>query len=135
MTRIYWLFALLITPFFGCENRADDALPILGETTVDERTGNIVHYKAPSFSFTNQLEQTISDEDLDGKVYVVDFFFTSCPTICPKMTNHLKRVQDHFEGEEGLGIISYSIDPEYDTPIDFPSTQIIMALINRSGHS
>ncbi|MEO1053626.1 MAG: SCO family protein [Bacteroidota bacterium] len=116
MRSFYFVSLLLIASLLACENRTGDALPILGETTVDEKTGNVVYYQAPAFSFTDQLNQTISNADFDGKVYVVDFFFTSCPTICPKMTNHLKRVQDHFEDEKGVGIISYSIDPEHDTP-------------------
>jgi len=116
MKGVYLVSQFLIISLLACENRTSESLPILGETTVDEQTGSLVHYQAPSFSFTDQLNQTISNEDFEGKVYVVDFFFTSCPTICPKMTNHLKRVQDHFEGQTGVGIISYSIDPEYDTP-------------------
>lgn len=115
--RLLFLLSILLISSWGCEDhRTSDSLPILGETSVDPSTGSLIYYQAPSFSFIDQLNQGISEEDFEGKVYVVDFFFTSCPTICPQMTNHLKLVQDHFLGEKRLGIISYSIDPKYDTP-------------------
>ncbi|MEM7549898.1 MAG: SCO family protein [Bacteroidota bacterium] len=107
---------LLTILFFGCENRSNESLPILGETITNEYTGELIHYKVPSFSFQDQLNQTISNEDFDEKIYVADFFFSSCPTICPKMTMNLKDVQDHFMEEERVGLISFSIDPQNDTP-------------------
>lgn len=72
--------------------------------------------KVPSFSFTNQDGKTITQEDYLGKVYVVEFFFTTCPTICPRMNRNLVTIQDAFKGEEDLGIASFSIMPETDTP-------------------
>lgn len=71
--------------------------------------------KAPKFSFTNQNNQTISNKDYEGKVYVVDFFFTTCPTICPIMTSSMVKVQNAFEGKN-IGFASFSINPENDTP-------------------
>lgn len=114
MKNCVFLFVLAVS-LYACE-QTDRELPILGETTLDKSTGEVIHYQAPSFSFTSQLGQEFSDVQVKGKVSVVDFFFSSCPTICPQMTNHLKLVQDHFENEDRLRIISYSIDPKYDTP-------------------
>ena len=54
--------------------------------------------KVPTFSFTNQDGKTITNEDYLGKVYVVEFFFTTCPTICPIMNRNLVEVQNQFEG-------------------------------------
>ncbi|GIM50111.1 SCO family protein [Capnocytophaga stomatis] len=71
--------------------------------------------KAPEFSFTNQNNQTISNKDYKGKVYVVDFFFTTCPTICPIMTSSMVKVQNALEGKN-VGFASFSINPENDTP-------------------
>lgn len=71
--------------------------------------------KAPKFSFTNQNNQTISNKDYEGKAYVVDFFFTTCPTICPIMTSSMVKVQNVFEGKN-IGFASFSINPENDTP-------------------
>ncbi len=91
-------------------------LPVLGEVTVDPVTGDTLHYKVPAFELTDQLGQRYSSGDVAGKIHVVDFFFTSCPTICPKMTAHLKVVQEHFKGDKRVGLLSYSIDGANDSP-------------------
>ncbi|TYB72199.1 SCO family protein [Bizionia gelidisalsuginis] len=72
--------------------------------------------KVPNFSFTNQDGETISQEDYKGKVYVVEFFFTTCPTICPRMNKNLVEIQDVFKGTTDFGIASFSITPKTDTP-------------------
>ena len=71
--------------------------------------------KAPQFEFVNQNGDTISNEDYKGKVYVVEFFFTTCPTICPIMNRNLVEIQDQFKNEEDFGIASFTIDPAHDT--------------------
>lgn len=72
--------------------------------------------KVPSFQFLNQDSILVSDKDYLGKVYVVDFFFTRCPSICPVMTTNLVNIQKHFKGEDHFGVASFSITPEFDTP-------------------
>ncbi len=72
--------------------------------------------RVPSFEFVNQDSLLISDQDYKGKVFVVEFFFTSCPSICPIMTENLVALQSEFEGLEDFGIASFSITPEHDTP-------------------
>mgnify|MGYP002795157471 CR=1 FL=1 len=72
--------------------------------------------KVPSFEFTNQDGKLISDSFYDGKVYVVEFFFTTCPTICPKMNESMLKIQNEFYGNQDFGIASFSINPKYDTP-------------------
>ena len=72
--------------------------------------------KAPEFEFINQNGDTISNEDYKGKVYLVEFFFTTCPTICPIMNKNLVEIQDVFKGKDEFGIASFSIDPSHDTP-------------------
>lgn len=72
--------------------------------------------KAPQFQLTNQNGQTISNKDFEGKVYVVDFFFTSCPSICPVMTQNLVDIQNTFYGNQQFGIASVSIDTKFDSP-------------------
>lgn len=78
-------------------------LPVLGQ-------GPII-----PFGFVDQQGDTITEKSVDGKIWVADFFFTTCPTICPKMKNEMLRVQEAFKGNEGLVILSHSIDPEHDT--------------------
>ena len=72
--------------------------------------------KAPQFQFVNQDGDTISNADYEGKVYLVEFFFTTCPTICPIMNKNLVEIQDEFEAAEDFGIASFTIDPMHDTP-------------------
>lgn len=66
-------------------------------------------------AYVDQNGNTITQEDLEGKIVVTDFVFTHCPSICPKMAQQLKRVQSEFEGNDDLKIISFSIDPVRDT--------------------
>ena len=70
-------------------------------------------HKIPNFSFTNQFGNIVSHEDVQNKVYVANFFFTSCPSICIDLTNNLKIVQNAFDNE--ILILSHSVDPEIDT--------------------
>jgi len=72
--------------------------------------------KVPDFSFTNQNKKTITNENYKGKVYVVEFFFTTCPSICPIMNENMVKIQNEFFGNPNLAIASFSIDPTTDTP-------------------
>jgi len=72
--------------------------------------------KVPPFQFLNQDSVLVSNRDYIGRVYVVEFFFTSCPSICPIMTKNLVALQDHFRNNKDFGVASFSITPQYDTP-------------------
>ena len=72
--------------------------------------------KVPDFKFINQNEELISNNDYLGKVYIVEFFFTTCTTICPIMNTNLVHIQNSFTAFPDFGIASFSINPEYDTP-------------------
>mgnify|MGYP003650614099 CR=1 FL=1 len=71
--------------------------------------------KVPEFSFTNQNQKTITNKSYNNKVYIVEFFFTTCPSICPIMNKNMVKIQDEFFGNPNLGIASFSIDPTTDT--------------------
>src|SRR5690554_6313315 len=71
--------------------------------------------KVPEFQLTNQNNQTITAQDMLGKVYVVEFFFTNCPTICPIMKQNLIEVDNELNNPN-FGVISITIDPKRDTP-------------------
>ncbi len=88
----------------------------LAYLTVQNEDGEMVKRKVPSFSFTNHDGKTITNEDYKGKVYVVEFFFATCPTICPIMNENLVVVQNEFYGNMNFGIASFTINPENDTP-------------------
>lgn len=81
-----------------------------------EKRELVTFEKVPDFEFTNQEGALISNKDYEGKVYVAEFFFTSCPTICPIMTQNTVLLQHKFYGNPHFGIASISINPEKDTP-------------------
>ena len=70
---------------------------------------------APKFELTNQDNKTISNETYKGKVYVLEFFFTTCPSICPKMNQSMLLLEKKFFGNPNFGIVSITIDPKHDT--------------------
>ncbi|MAL59972.1 MAG: SCO family protein [Flavobacteriaceae bacterium] len=71
--------------------------------------------EVPAFQFINQYNDTISNRSFAGKVYVVEFFFTTCPSICPIMNQNMKEIQNAFLDEKNFGIASITINPLYDT--------------------
>jgi len=72
--------------------------------------------EVPDFSFTDQNGETITNRDYMGKVYIAEFFFTTCPSICPIMNRNMVTIQNEFYGNPNLGIASFTINPEFDTP-------------------
>ncbi|MDQ6472694.1 SCO family protein [Flavobacterium sp. LHD-80] len=71
---------------------------------------------APKFELTNQDGAKVSNETYKGKVYVLEFFFTTCPSICPKMNLSMLEIEKTFFGNPNFGIVSITIDPGHDTP-------------------
>jgi protein SCO1 len=116
---IFAIAALLIT---ACSSNEPTILPIMGEREAIEKVidGKTVidtlYLTIPSFSFINQDSILVTDKDFDGKIYVADFFFTSCPSICPVMHRNMLKVYEKFKGNPDVKIISHTIDYKYDTP-------------------
>ncbi len=115
------LFFLLFPVFLAisCSSPSEKTsetaeLPILGERYVDDNQDTVYH-SISDFAFVNQVGDTIRKEDMAGKIYVADFFFTSCPTICPVMKKEMLRVYEQFKGDPNFRILSHSIDPSHDT--------------------
>ena len=103
-------------------NPKPEKLPILGnkETVVKTINGkqitDTLYHQIPDFEFINQDSVKITQKDYAGKIYVADFFFTTCPTICPKMKTQMLRIYEKFKDNPKVGILSHSIDPRHDTP-------------------
>ncbi|MES2628095.1 MAG: SCO family protein [Bacteroidota bacterium] len=99
-------------------------LPVFGEKTPVTRTvdgkeiTDTLFHTIPAWSFTNQDGKTITDQDYKGKIYVADFFFTSCGSICPKMTRQFLRLQWKLRDDvfDDVLLLSHTVDPETDTP-------------------
>ena len=72
-------------------------------------------HKIPPFKLINQLGDTISEKTFEGKVYVTDFFFTTCPGICPMMTSNMSLIQEAFKDDSRVLLLSHSVTPEYDS--------------------
>jgi len=105
-----FLVALLA---FSCSQ--EKKLPFLGPKQVNAQ-GDTVYHQIPAFRFLNQDSVFVSEKDVEGKVYVADFFFTTCPTICPKMKTQMLRIYERYKDRDDVRIISHSIDPDFDTP-------------------
>lgn len=97
----------------SCIEKKESPLPIFGER--DVVNGDTVYHKIGPFRFVNQDSQVVTNETFKGKIYVADFFFTSCRTICPIMKTQMHRVYDSIENDPDVLILSHTIDPEYDT--------------------
>jgi protein SCO1/2 len=83
---------------------------------VDEsKRGVGADHQIADFRLVNQLGDTIGPADFAGKVYVADFFFATCPSICPIMSSHIAELQDHFKGESQVMFLSHSVTPQIDS--------------------
>jgi len=89
---------------------------------------------APKFELTNQDNVKITNETYKGKVYVLEFFFSTCPTICPKMNANLKLVQEAFFGNKNFGIASITINPENDTPAVLKEHRKALEITSENWH-
>lgn len=107
------LIVLALVGLFSCVK--EKKLPFLGPKSVNE-AGDSVYFSIPPFEAVNQDGDTVTNESLKGNIYVSEFFFTSCPTICPLMTGQLMRVHEKFKQEDRFKIVSFTLDPAYDTP-------------------
>lgn len=90
-----------------------DVNPELVDTTVQYIRKD---HKIADFAFTNQNGKTITQEDYKGKIYVADFFFTTCPSICPVMTTNMVWLQDKIKDNPKVMLLSHSVTPDIDTP-------------------
>lgn len=89
-----------------------DVNPELADSTVQAIAH---HHKIAPFAFTNQNGKTITQKDYEGKIYVADFFFTNCQSICPKMTKNMAWLQGQIKDMPGVMLLSHSVTPDVDT--------------------
>ena len=115
------VYCLLITVYYSC-SPSKEKLPILGNREAITKTVNgkqvtdTLYHQIPDFEFINQDSVKVTQKDFAGKIYVADFFFTTCPTICPKMKTQMLRIFKKFKDNPKVAILSHSIDPRHDTP-------------------
>jgi protein SCO1 len=120
--RLIFLMLAGLLVLQSCNSKEQKKLPILGEREPIERQINgktvvdTIYQTIAPFSYLNQDSIKVTDRDFDGKIYVADFFFTSCNTICPIMHRNMLKVYEKFKGHPEVKILSHSIDAKYDVP-------------------
>jgi len=120
MSKSGFYLMLLSLFLFSCKDKPK-RLPFLqlettervvdGKTVIDSTFRTI-----PAFKLLNQDSAVVTEKNFDGTIYVADFFFTSCPTICPTMHRNLLKVYQKYKGNPEVKLASHTIDVKYDTP-------------------
>ena len=113
-------FFLLLFIFISCDEDSKKQLPIYNPTDfnpklVDKSIRNVSdNHRVKDFNLINQNGIKVSSKDYENKIYVVDFFFTTCPSICPIMTNNMLLIQEEFIQNNDIMLLSMSVTPEID---------------------
>jgi len=94
---------------------------------------NSIH-KIAEFSFIDQNNQKVTNANFDGRVYVADFFFTTCPGICPQMTNNMVKLQDNYIDDDRIKFLSHSVTPWMDTVKQLKRYAIANGVVSKKWH-
>ena len=127
MKKFWILFGLLVIPsiayiYLQTGKNSFKPLEILGPREIQSKivdgrqVNDTVYHTISGFSLLSQDSSQVSDSIFRGKIHIADFFFTTCGTICPKMSNEMMRVQHAFEKDSDVVIVSYTVDPTHDIP-------------------
>lgn len=125
MNRIIFLIVFCVAgvtfTYFMIRPSEEEKLPVINpidleDEMVDPELLRVGYgHRVGKFSFLDQEGEMITDKDVEGKVYVVEYFFTTCKTICPVMNVQMQRVHEKFKKESEFKILSFTVDPENDT--------------------
>lgn len=116
------IFPAILGLFLASCSQTEKKLPILGTREPVEKVVNgktvvdTIYQTIPPFQFLNQDSTIVTNKDFDGKIYVADFFFTSCTAICPIMHRNMLNVYEEFKDHPEVKLLSHSIDSKYDLP-------------------
>ena len=119
--RVLFGVSIIILALFYSALKPKKVLPIyqpsmVNYELVDSTLQHVKKYhKIAPFSFENQNGKTITQDDYEGKIYIADFFFTTCPTICPKMTANMGNIQEEILNDSTVMLLSYSVTPKIDS--------------------
>ena len=121
--KVLYLFAILLLPgsvylLLWTGDHNFKPLPKIGPKQAIENldgTFDTLYHTIPYFEFTNQDGKKVTRDDLLGHIYVADFFFVTCPTICPKMTGQMHRVYNEFKDNDDIAFLSHTVMPEADS--------------------
>jgi protein SCO1/2 len=109
--NVFFIIAAVLME--GCITKKEPPLPVFGEREVIGT--DTVYHTISNFRFIDQDSNEVTNDTYKGKIYVADFFFTSCRTICPIMKTQMLRVYDSIRNDPEIMLLSHTIDPEYDT--------------------
>ncbi|MBE8720959.1 SCO family protein [Sphingobacterium pedocola] len=121
MHKLFFIGMMVCIAFTACQSNSN-TLPIIGQRDavqkeVDGKTvTDTIYHSIPAFSLLNQDSVLISDKNFDQKIYVANFFFTHCPSICPTMQRNLLKAYEKYKNDERISFLSHSIDFKYDQP-------------------
>ncbi|WP_024770715.1 SCO family protein [Aquimarina macrocephali] len=122
LNRKTFVFFVIVTAFtYGCKQASKKELPIYNPADFNPKLvdkglqAKDRDHKVINFSLINQNGDTITQKDYKSKIYVVDFFFTKCPSICPIMTNNMAKLQHVFKDDPQIKLLSISVTPEIDS--------------------
>lgn len=114
---IIFLSAIVLS----CTPKKEERLPIFGYREVEakeidgKKVADTIYHTIAPFQFIDQDSAIVTNETFSNKIYVADFFFTSCRTICPKMKTQMLRLYDSIQTLSDVALLSHTIDPEHDT--------------------
>lgn len=146
MQRISYLSFLVIFLFFSCKKSESeqsarvDTLPYFNEASftpnwIDanskKREG---FHKIPNFEFINQNGEKVTQLTFKDKIYITDFFFTTCPGICPMMTNNMLKLQAEFKDDKDILFLSHSVTPEKDSVAQLKKYALENNIIDEKWH-
>jgi protein SCO1/2 len=117
MIRLFVFYiVLMVLATAACSSpkvHESHSLPIIGE--VDVVDGDSIYHTVGDWAFYRQDSMLVTEDMLQGTGYVVDFFFTACPTICPRVTNNMLKVREELQGKTPIKLVSFTVDPKRDS--------------------
>lgn len=114
------LSSLIVALLLSC-SESQRKLPILGQHEYNSRTEGVtvvtdtIFYTVPDFEYESHRSELVSKKTIDGKITIADFFFTTCPTICPVMSKNMRVIAEEFKQNENVAFLSFSIDALHDS--------------------
>lgn len=116
--RLLSFSGILLFFLLSCQEQAEN-LPYIGQVQIEN--GDTIYHSIPEFEFINQDSQFVNNQSLESYIYLSDFFFTSCPSICPKVKKQMLRIYQKYEDNDKVRLVSHTIDPVRDTPAKLSS--------------
>lgn len=110
--KYFLVFTTIVLLMLSCEEEPKE---LIIRSPAEVVNGEKVYKKVRDFSFINQDSAIVTNETFKDKIYVTNFFFTSCPDICPPVNRQMLRVYDHFKEDDRIRLLSHSIDVKYDS--------------------